>query len=126
MAERILTGKQDKVDPQEKKRLKEERLEERFKFENAQMRCGSNNKFEIIFPRLYEEEKNQQYEVFIKKANDIWDEFTTGAKGKKRAAEQEAKKEKDELAAKKAHQQKLANQKHQKEVKLALEKRKEA
>ena len=51
------------------------------------MRCGSSNKFEIIFPRLYEEEKNQQYEVFIKKANDIWDEFTTGAKGKKKAAE---------------------------------------
>jgi hypothetical protein len=58
MAERILTGKQDKIDPVEKKRLKEQRLAERFVFENAQMRCGSNNKFEIIFPRLYEEEKN--------------------------------------------------------------------
>ena len=38
MAERILTGKQDKIDPVEKKRLKEQRLSERFVFENAQMR----------------------------------------------------------------------------------------
>ena len=101
MAERILTGKQDKVDPQVKKQLKEERLAERFKFENAQMRCGGSNKFDLIFPRLYEEEKNQQYEIFIKKANDIWDEFTTGAKGKKRAEELAAEKQRAELAAKK-------------------------
>jgi hypothetical protein len=89
------------------------------------MRCGSSNKFEIIFPRLYEEEKNLQYEVFIKKANDIWDEFTTGAKGKKKTAEMEAKKERDELAAKKAQQQKIIKENKQKEIKLALEKRKE-
>jgi len=33
MADRILTGKQDKIDPEVKKRLKEERLKERFEFE---------------------------------------------------------------------------------------------
>ena len=87
LAERILTGKLEKVDPLVKKKLKDERLQERFEFENAQMRCGGTNKFELIYPRLYQEEKNQEYEVFIKKANDIWDEFTTGAKGKKLKAE---------------------------------------
>jgi hypothetical protein len=40
----------------------------------------------------------------LKKANEIWDEFTTGTKGKKRAAEQEATKYKADLAAKKAQQ----------------------
>ena len=67
-----------------RKKNREARLNERFDFERQQLRCGSGNNYEIIFPSLYEEEKNQQYEVFIKKANDIWDEFTTGAKGKKR------------------------------------------
>jgi hypothetical protein len=43
---------------------------------------------------------------FIKKANDIWDEFTTGAKGKKRAAEMAAEKEKADLMAKKMQQMK--------------------
>ena len=35
LAERILTGKLEKVDPAVKKKLKEERLQERFDFENA-------------------------------------------------------------------------------------------
>jgi hypothetical protein len=125
MAERILTGKQDKVDPQVKKKLKDERLAERFAFENEQVRCGGSNKFELIFPRLYDDEMNVKYEGFIKKANDIWDEFTTGAKGKKMKAEQEAKKAKDESDAKKAKQAKSAKESKLKEVKLALEKKKE-
>ena len=77
----------------------EQRLAERFDFENKQMSrdrvsSGPPNNYELIFPDLYDEEKNQHYENFIKKANDIWDEFTTGAKGKKRAAEVAAEKEK--------------------------------
>ena len=75
------------------------------------MRCGSSNRYELIFPRLYDEEKNQHYEVLIQKANDIWDEFTTGAKGKKKAAETAAEKEKAELAAKKASMIKKNNRK---------------
>jgi hypothetical protein len=116
MAERILTGKQDKLDPEQKKKLKEERLAQRFELENAQMKPGSSNKFEIVFPRLYDEELNAKYEVFIKKANDIWDEFTTGTKGKKRAAEMAAEKEKAEIAEKKRL--------HRKEQKEAREKAK--
>ena len=102
MAERILTGKQDRIDPEARKRLTDARLAERFDFENGQMSrdrvtSGPPNSYELVFPDLYDEERNKHYETFIKKANDIWDEFTTGAKGKKRAAEAAAEKEKADL-----------------------------
>ena len=48
-----------------------------------QLRSGSDNGYEIIFPSMIEEEKNAQYEIYIKKANDMWDEFTTGKSKKK-------------------------------------------
>lgn len=47
------------------------------------------NNYELLFPSLFDEEKNQKYEMLLKKANDIWDEFTCGAKGKKKALELE-------------------------------------
>mmetsp|Transcript_39798 Transcript_39798/g.60989 ORF Transcript_39798/g.60989 Transcript_39798/m.60989 type:complete len:125 (+) Transcript_39798:1567-1941(+) len=84
MADRILTGKQEKMDHDTRQKLKDQKLDERFQFEMQQMRSGSGNNFEIIFPSLYDEEQNKKYEVYIKRANDIWDEFTTGAKGKKK------------------------------------------
>ena len=34
MAERILTGKQDRIEPEARKRLMEQRLADRFEFEN--------------------------------------------------------------------------------------------
>lgn len=43
--------------------------------------------YELIYPSMYEEEKNERYEMLLKRANEIWDEFTTGAKGKKRELE---------------------------------------
>lgn len=58
MAERILTGKQDKLDPEQRKKLREERLEERFAFEDAQMKPGASNRYDIVFPRQYNEELN--------------------------------------------------------------------
>ena len=70
------------------------------------MKCGSTNKFDLVFPRLYDEELNEKYEIFIKKANDIWDEFTTGTKGKKRAAEMAAEKQKADLEEKKRKKRK--------------------
>ena len=73
-----MTGKQAKVDPEEKERLRKKRLQERFQFES-----GREGKYERIYPSVNDEEKNQKYEIFIKKANEIWDEFTTG-KGKKK------------------------------------------
>ena len=68
------------------------------------MKSGSENRYELIFPSLYEEEKNEKYEIFLKKANEIWDEFTTVTKGKKRAAEiaaAEKEKERQEMLARK-------------------------
>lgn len=53
---------------------------------------------------MYEEEKNQQYEVYIKKANDIWDEFTTGSKGKK---QKEAGLLKEEIAKQEKQKRKI-------------------
>jgi len=38
--------------------------------------------YELIYPSQ-NEEKNKQYESFIQKANDLWDDFTTGGKSKK-------------------------------------------
>lgn len=38
--------------------------------------------YELIFP-CKDQEKNKEYESFIQKANDLWDDFTTGGKSKK-------------------------------------------
>ena len=38
--------------------------------------------YERIFP-CKDEEMNQKYEGFIVKANELWDEFTTGGKSKR-------------------------------------------
>jgi hypothetical protein len=40
---RILTGKQDKMDPEAKKQQKQKRLEDRFEFEQKVLRCGGGN-----------------------------------------------------------------------------------
>lgn len=62
MQSRILTGKQAKMDPEEKARLREQKLKERFDFEAT--RQGG---WELIYP-WPEEQRNQTYGVFIKKA----------------------------------------------------------
>lgn len=38
--------------------------------------------YELIYP-CENEERNKDYENFIQKANDLWDDFTTGGKSKK-------------------------------------------
>jgi hypothetical protein len=38
--------------------------------------------YTMIFP-CKNEARNKDYEAFIKKANDLWDDFTTGNKQKK-------------------------------------------
>lgn len=62
----------------ERQKIKEERLRERFELENFEVRADSNNGYELIFPVLHDDEKNALYESYIRSANDIWDEFTTG------------------------------------------------
>ncbi len=63
----------------ERRKLREEKLKERFDFEK-----GRGGGYELIFPVPGESpeaiEKNKKYEQYLKKANDLWDEFTTGRK----------------------------------------------
>jgi len=108
-----MTGKQEKMDPEAKKKMRQERLEERFEYERLQLRAGEKNGYEMIFPSPYNEELNVQYENFIKKANDIWDEFTTGKAKKKPVEPIEIHKkkvvEKKKQNGKKEGQQSVAN-----------------
>lgn len=70
--ERILTGKVNRISHEQRERLRNEKLQERFKFESTRMRG-----FELIYPSN-DRVKNQLYQKLILKSNDIWDEFTTG------------------------------------------------
>jgi putative sterol carrier protein len=65
--------------PEEKERIRKEKLAERFKFESTRMRG-----YELIFPSS-DKPRNANYERLVAKSNEIWDEFTTGkAKHKQR------------------------------------------
>ena len=85
MKERILTGKICKMTNEERDKLKQEKLQERFKFESTRMRG-----YELIYPSS-DPEKNAMYDKMITKANDIWDEFTTGKRHKQRHDQQRPK-----------------------------------
>ena len=76
MKARILTGKTTKLDPEVKAKLRAEKLEERFDHEATRQ-----GQWELIYP-WPEEKRNEVYGEFIRKAQEIWDEFTTG-KGKR-------------------------------------------
>jgi hypothetical protein len=80
-AERMATGKTFKLDTKERETLREERLTERFLYERMKLNEGSG--YELIYPPIGQEEKEEQYEAMLKKANDMWDEFTTGKNKKK-------------------------------------------
>lgn len=84
MESRILTGKQSKLDPDERARLREQALKERFEYESTR-----HGQWELIYP-WPEEARNETYGEFIRKAQDIWDEFTTG-KGKRVSMEDKRK-----------------------------------
>ena len=74
---RIKTGKIVKMEPEEKAKLRNQKLQERFDFE-----AKISNGYELIYPAK-DAEQNQKYDSFIKGANEIWDMFTTGNKGNK-------------------------------------------
>lgn len=76
MTNRILTGKQHKIDPEVRAKLRAEKLKERFEWEEKR-----KGQWELIYP-WPDEERNVTYGHFIKRAQEIWDEFTTG-KGKR-------------------------------------------
>ncbi len=78
MEKRIRTGKTSKVAAEDKERLRALKLKERAEFEKD--RTGG---YELIFPVPDNEDLNKTYEHFILKANELWDDFTTGNKSKK-------------------------------------------
>lgn len=81
MEKRILTGKQNKLVGEDKEKLRQEKLKERFLFEKDKI-----GGYELIYP-CNNEDRNKEYESFIQKANDLWDDFTTGGKSKKQLNE---------------------------------------
>ena len=80
MEARILTGKQSKMEPEEKARIRDEKLKKRFAYEEKR-----RGQWELIYP-WPEEARNEAYGEYIRRAQDIWDEFTTG-KGKRTSLE---------------------------------------
>jgi hypothetical protein len=74
---RIRTGKTSKVNLEDKEKQRQIKLKERYEFER-----GREGGYELIFPNEKNDEMNKLYEHFIVKANELWDDFTTG-KGKK-------------------------------------------
>jgi hypothetical protein len=66
------------VAAEDKERLRALKLKERAEFEKD--RTGG---YELIFPVPDNEDLNKTYEHFILKANELWDDFTTGNKSKK-------------------------------------------
>lgn len=87
MEKRILTGKSVKLGGEDKEKTRQEKLKERCEYEKD--RTGN---YELIFP-CKDEERNKMYEMFIQKANELWDEFTTGGKSKKFKENQAIKKD---------------------------------
>lgn len=79
-AQRMATGKTFKLGAEEREALREEKLQERFLYERMKLNEGSG--YELIYPPK-DEEKEEEYETMLKKANDMWDEFTTGKIKKK-------------------------------------------
>ena len=63
------------------------------------MKINEGSGLELIYPPLGDDDKEEMYEAMIKKANDIWDEFTTG-KNKKGNAEKTMESKKSEKALK--------------------------
>ena len=62
MESRILTGKQPKMDPEVKAKIREEKLKTRFDWEEKR-----KGQWELIYP-WPEEQRNNDYGDFIKKA----------------------------------------------------------
>ena len=65
------------MNPEVRAKLREEKLVQRFAFEEK--RKGD---WELLYPAP-DEKRNQEYTDMLKVANEIWDDFTTGRSTKK-------------------------------------------
>lgn len=69
------------MDPEIKKQIREQLLQQRAEKEKAIL--AEDNGYELVYPSPDDSALNDKYETLIKKANDIWDDFTTGNKQKR-------------------------------------------
>ena len=46
------------------------------------MKINEGSGFELIYPPLGDDDLEAEYEAMLQKAQDIWDEFTTGKRDK--------------------------------------------
>ena len=72
METRLRTGKTVKLTPVEREKIRVVKIAERFKYESTQM-----NGYQLIFP-CGDREKTKNYELLLKKANELWDDFNIG------------------------------------------------
>lgn len=84
-----MTGKPQKLAPDEKERVRKENFAKRDRYERKNI-----GNFEIIYP--CEENLQSQYENFMESSSHLWDEFLTG---KKPAKKPTAKKDDKNLTA---------------------------
>jgi hypothetical protein len=75
-AERIMTGKVNKIGAEERERLRQKLHEEREDYEASVIGCGSG--YELIYPYYKDDDKQAEYEMLLERSNRIWDDFTTG------------------------------------------------
>ena len=75
-----MKGKRNKVDPTLRDMQKNQAMMKRDKYDNNNM-----GRFVKIYPKNEKAEK--KYEKFMKESLNVWEEFTTGNKFKKRKAE---------------------------------------
>jgi hypothetical protein len=78
----------------------------------------------MIHPAPDNDELNAKYQTFIKKANDLWDEFTTG-KGRKKPIPEPIEVQKRKVADKKKAQALLKSQKEKREKEKQEKEKKE-
>lgn len=97
MKNRILTGKNSKIDKEQKAAAREKALAQRFKFEETRM-----GDWKMIYP-CDDAARNTVYEGFIKKANNLWDEFTTGKKASNKQIHHEGPQNRPKPAPKRKH-----------------------
>lgn len=75
-AERIMTGKVNKMGPEEREKLRKQNHAERE--DHEAMIIGGGSGFELIYPYYKDDELQANYEVILERSNRIWDDFTTG------------------------------------------------
>lgn len=99
-----MTGKVVKISQAERDKLRAEYHADREQYEWQTVNQGSG--FELIYPNIYNDEKQAENEMLVKKSQQVWDDFTTG-KNKGQGKEKKGKTPKKKKTEKAASQEDL-------------------